>query len=332
MSNEHTWAVVLAAGEGRRLQGLTTTASGAVIPKQYCSLLGGPSLLQEALHRAQAIAPLERICTVVADQHRHWWSQQAQSLPQGNIVAQPRNRGTANGILLPLLQILRRDPKARVVLLPSDHYFEDERELAYWLSEACARVSSDAAKILLLGFEPRSADPELGYIVPTQPSGLRCWTVGAFVEKPPLLRASELVRQGALWNAFIIVADAQALLALYGRHCGDVVRGMQTALDAAADGDMTALGALYEELPDIDFSRDLLGGAEQPLRVLAVPPCGWSDLGTPERVAAVLLEGTAARPLRAKQEHGTFFSLAAQHAQTHAREPQERIPSRALAG
>ena len=83
MPNEHTWAVVLAGGEGRRLQGLTTTANGTVIPKQYCSLLSGPSLLQEALRRAQAIAPPERICAVVADQHRRWWSQQTQSLPPG---------------------------------------------------------------------------------------------------------------------------------------------------------------------------------------------------------------------------------------------------------
>jgi mannose-1-phosphate guanylyltransferase len=324
MPNENTWVVVLAAGEGRRLQGLTTTASGAVIPKQYCSLLGGPSLLQEALRRAQSIASVARICTVVADQHRHWWSQQAQSLPQDNIVVQPRNRGTANGILLPLLQILRRDPNARIVLLPSDHYFEDERELAHWLGDASSRVSSAAADILLLGFEPRSADPELGYIVPRQPLGSRCWTVGAFVEKPAPSRASELVRQGALWNAFIIAAEARTLLALYERHCGDIVRSMRAAVDRAAAGDMTALGALYQELPDIDFSRDLLEGAERPLRVLAVPQCGWSDLGTPERVAAVLLEGTIARSLRPKQEQGAFFSLAAQHARAQA--------SRALAG
>src|ERR1051326_2981504 len=48
----HTWALVLAAGEGKRLSPLTTTPSGTPIPKQYCSLWDGPSLLQEALARA----------------------------------------------------------------------------------------------------------------------------------------------------------------------------------------------------------------------------------------------------------------------------------------
>jgi mannose-1-phosphate guanylyltransferase len=316
MPNEHTWAVVLAGGEGRRLQGLTTTAGGTVIPKQYCSLRSGPSLLQEALRRAQAIAPLERTCTVVAAQHRQWWSQQTQALPPGNVIVQPRNRGTANGILLPLLQILRRDPQARIVLLPSDHYFEDERELAYWLRVASVRAPAQTAEILLLGFEPRSGDPELGYIVPGQPSGSRYWTVGAFVEKPPLPRASELVRRGALWNGFIIAADAGALLALYERQCGDVVREMRAALDRAVAGDLTALPGLYEQLPDLDFSRDLLEGAAQPLRVLAVPECGWSDLGTPERVAAVLLGSRSAPTAHGQQQHAALFSLAGQQVRT----------------
>jgi mannose-1-phosphate guanylyltransferase len=317
MQNEHTWVLVLAAGEGRRLQELTTTASGTVIPKQYCSLLGGASLLQEALRRGEAIAPRERICTVVADQHRRWWPKHTQSVPDNNVIVQPMNRGTANGILLPLLQILRRDPDARIVVLPSDHYFDDEIELAQWLRVASA--PAEAAEILLLGFEPRSADPQLGYIVPGQLIGQRRWAVGAFVEKPPLPRASELVRAGALWNAFIIAADARALCALYERHYGEVLRRMREAVAGAANRDGTALKALYEELPDIDFCRDLLENTQQPLRVLAVPQCGWSDLGTPERVAEVLLGGTRARASRRQMAHGSSLSLAAQHGR-HANE------------
>jgi mannose-1-phosphate guanylyltransferase len=48
-SEAMTWALVLAAGEGTRLRSLTTTRSGAAIPKQYCSLRNGPSLLEETL-------------------------------------------------------------------------------------------------------------------------------------------------------------------------------------------------------------------------------------------------------------------------------------------
>jgi len=49
---QHTWALVLAAGEGARLRTLTTDASGTAIPKQFCSLHGGTSLLLDTLSLA----------------------------------------------------------------------------------------------------------------------------------------------------------------------------------------------------------------------------------------------------------------------------------------
>src|SRR5580704_12456840 len=55
-----TWVVVLAGGDGTRLSALTKTDAGDSIPKQFCSLDGGPQLLEEALQRAQRIVPRER--------------------------------------------------------------------------------------------------------------------------------------------------------------------------------------------------------------------------------------------------------------------------------
>lgn len=52
----NTWAIVLAAGDGHRLQCLTTTAAGVSVPKQFCSLQGGRSLLHCALQRAAMVA------------------------------------------------------------------------------------------------------------------------------------------------------------------------------------------------------------------------------------------------------------------------------------
>jgi mannose-1-phosphate guanylyltransferase len=46
----------------------------------------------------------------------------------------------------------------------------------------------------------------------------------------------------------------------------------------------TLLAQLYEELPALDFSRDILQRSPELLRVVIVPACGWSDLGTPSRV------------------------------------------------
>lgn len=287
---ENIWALVLAAGEGRRLRGLTTTAQGRSVPKQFCCLERGPSLLQEALHRAEAVTSPDRICTIVAAQHRHWWAQHLDLSRPDNIIVQPRNRGTANGILLPLLTILERDPRARLVILPSDHHVRDEEMLARSLTEAAIPADDAWAEIILLGLEPRSPDPELGYIVPRGEGGRGHQGVERFVEKPSAQLAAALLAQGALWNAFILAADAQALLALFERRCPEVVGAMRDCLRSTRAGveDGAALAELYNQLPELDFSTNILQGQEARLRVLRVPECGWSDLGTPERVAEAL--------------------------------------------
>jgi mannose-1-phosphate guanylyltransferase len=135
-SDAITWALVLAGGEGTRLRTLTTPPCGAAIPKQYCSLIDGPSLLQETLHRARAVASNLHTCVVVAKHHRRWWQPQLQSLPTENRIEQPASRGTANGILLPLLHVLERDPDAQVVMFPSDQHVRENAILAQALRES----------------------------------------------------------------------------------------------------------------------------------------------------------------------------------------------------
>lgn len=313
-NDAHHWALVLAAGEGSRLRSLTTATDGVPVPKQFCSLDGGPSLLQEALQRAGSIAPTERICTVVAEGHRRWWSDPLAGLPAGNVVVQPRNRGTAIGILLPLLHLARRDLRACVALLPSDHYVRDERVLARSLRHAMADVSLYSDDVLLLGIGPEEPDPELGYVLPGPADGTGLAPVAEFVEKPSLVQASELIARGALWNSFIVVARLEALLALYERRFPEVVTALDLAIERGRLDDPHAVAELYERLPDMDFSRHLLQGQERHLKLVGIPSCGWSDLGTPRRVADALRrqERRAPRPV-GLQVPGAILDLAAQH-------------------
>jgi mannose-1-phosphate guanylyltransferase len=132
--------------------------------------------------------------------------------------------------------------------------------------------------------------------------------VEEFIEKPSPELARDLALRGGLWNTFIVAADAKELLTLFRRRCGSVVQRLEHAL---ATGGLTEL---YAQLPTLDFSRDILEGEEASLQVLRVPECGWSDLGTPERVAEVLRE-TRTRPMGLPGYRGALMSLAAQHAQ-----------------
>ena len=74
---------------------------------------------------------------------------------------------------------------------------------------------------------------------------------------------------------------------------------MQLAAQSSRGGrESAALNGLYDVLPTLDFSRQILQGREAQLRVLRVPACGWTDLGTPDRVGKSL-RGAAAEPKQA---------------------------------
>jgi mannose-1-phosphate guanylyltransferase len=300
------WSLVLAGGEGSRLHGLTRNAHGVAVPKQFCSLRGGPSLLQEALQRAAAVAPMQRVCAIVANQHRQWWTPILGYLPENNLIVQPQNRGTAHGILLPLLRIAARDPDATVVMLPADHYLRDEDVMIESLRHAAELASEDADSIYLLGIEPDGVDTELGYILPLSRSRDKAAQVVRFIEKPTETQARGLIDRGALWNAFIMAASVRSLLRLFDARFNNTIAAMRGFEGAT-------LEHVYERLSSIDFSRDVLEGKESVLKVLPVPHCGWSDLGTPKRIGLTLesIQADGVGPVRSA--FNGHVNLAAQY-------------------
>ncbi len=301
MNNKHQgpWSIVLAAGNGSRLKELTTTAEGDTVPKQFCSLNRRECLLQLALQRAAVISSPDQVGTVVAAQHRRWWKRPLGVLPPGNIFVQPSNRGTAVGTALALLHVEKHNPDAIVVLLPADHYVQQEWVLAESLRHLCAQASRYTSSVFLLGTEPDCVDIEMGYIVPSERADAAPGASGVreFVEKPPIPRAQELLTHGALWNMFIVAGALPILLSFFERSYNFLA-----PMRAAMREPLGSLSRLYSDLPIVDFSRDVLAHYPQHLKVLSVPPCGWTDLGTPKRVAQIVHDsasnGRQVRPTR----------------------------------
>lgn len=276
------WAIILAAGDGTRLKSLTTDSQGIIIPKQFCAFKSSKSMLAHALVRAERVVSRDHIVPVVAAQHREWWEPELATLPNDNIVIQPQNRGTAIGILLPLLRIYRKDPDARIIILPSDHYVADESILETALHQAVDGLADNTDRIVLLGITADAPDAEYGWIVPSRVSSMGFHDVVSFVEKPPQIVAEKLMKQGALWNSFILAATATAFLQFYERTYPDILH------EFPIDMSGVEIEELYDTLPSVDFSHDILERNSEYLWVLPVPACGWSDLGTPQKIVCLL--------------------------------------------
>jgi len=284
--HENTWAVVLAAGDGTRLAALTADAKGVTVPKQYCSVDGGPTLIQSALRRAHQVATRSRICVVVAEYHESYWRSPCGYLPPENVIVEPRNRGTAIGVLQAVLRILERDPQARILFLPADHFVREERPLASAMRVAIRTINATRQPLLLIGVRPTEPDPEFGYIVPSVEDG-QVRRVTDFVEKPGASAARELIERGALWNSFIFAGHAQTLLCMLQAKMPEIVASVAEARtnDRLGAEGYAATTVLYRNLPTVDFSRTVIQSAGPALRVVIARSCGWLDLGSPRRVA-----------------------------------------------
>ena len=286
MKTGNVWSIVLAGGDGTRLRELTTGPGRGAVPKQFCSVRGGPSLMRRAIRRGEGIAGLERTVVVVAEDHRRWWSAEVGDLPGANVIVQPCNRGTACGVLLPLVHILVRDPEATVLVLPSDHVVADERTLANAMSAAILNARLEPDRLVILGVEPERPDTGLGWIEPHGALPKPIMDVSQFVEKPSPEQAEELIRNGALWNSAIFAMRGDALLELFRWALPWLTEMFDVGL-VRGDGGVPpeTIPELYDRLPSVDFSRAVLQKAGAEMRVVAVPPCGWTDVGTPEGVA-----------------------------------------------
>ncbi len=125
--SRHRWAVMLAGGDGTRLQSLTLKTAGDSRPKQFCSIIGGESLLSQTQVRVESLIHADRQLFVVTRSHETYYREELRNVDDSRIIQQPMNRGTGAAVAVALLHILQRDADAVVVFVPCDHYYSDVR-------------------------------------------------------------------------------------------------------------------------------------------------------------------------------------------------------------
>jgi len=283
------WGVLLAGGDGTRLQKLTRLICGDDRPKQFCPLFGNQSLLEQTRNRAERSIYPEQILVPLTRSHRAFYLQEQGIRPSQRIV-QPANKGTAPPILYSLLSVEQNDNDAIVAILPCDHHFSDEPAFTAALECAFDIAAQHPGSVVLLGASPQSPEVEYGWIE-LGPSVHGAGGVGSrvrgFCEKPSFHVARELLARGSLWNTFVMVGHVSGFLEMVNMALADYVdrfRGNQLW----AGSEVHIQDSLYDRIHSSDFSRDVLSVQTPRLLALRMGNTGWSDLGNPERVMAVL--------------------------------------------
>jgi mannose-1-phosphate guanylyltransferase len=301
-SSDNEWAVVLAGGDGTRLRSLTRRIAGDERPKQFCTIFGGETLLEQTSRRIAPAIGSERTLYVVNRAHEPFYPSLLSALSASKLVVQPCNRGTTPAILYALLRIASVDQDALVALFPSDHHISNDERFMDHVRAGFEAVRARPELTILLGIHAETPEIEYGWIEPTEPifskREPRLMKVRRFWEKPNYALAAVLQARGCLWNSFVMVASVRGLL--------EMIAGAVPRVHNAFGKLASVLGTrkerkegerLYAHLAESNFSHEVLALRPDQLGVLRVTGVTWTDLGDPRRVMA-LLGGAGLKPHR----------------------------------
>lgn len=287
------WALILAGGDGVRLRALTRRISGDARPKQFCPLLDGETLLDRTRRRVRLLSRDDRQVVVVTRAHQPFYDGLAAELAPGRLVVQPRNRGTAAGLLYPLLRIAELAGDVPLAIFPSDHFIDDDLAFAGVVRSALRATAARPGLVVLVGVEALTPEPEYGWIEPAaRPlpiDGEPVFPVRRFWEKPTAALAHRLFARECLWNSFVMAGSVRSFIELIVAGAPALSRSFEPLRRVVGSPREAAVAErVYAAIPEASFSEQILVPAGGRLGVVRAKGVNWTDLGSPERVVATI--------------------------------------------
>lgn len=280
MNIKNNHLVIMAGGVGSRFWPMSTPD----YPKQFIDVLGcGRTLIQLTVDRFQGICPPENIWVVTSEKYADTVKKQLPDIADDHILREPCRRNTAPCIAYVSWKIKARNPRANMVVTPSDHIVMDIVEFQRVIHSAM-KFTADSDAILTLGMKPTRPETGYGYIEAdlTVPSiaNKEVFRVYSFKEKPDAETAQRYIRKNNFfWNAGIFVWNVSTVV--------NALRVYQPAMSKIFE---RLLPYYYtekeQEIIDQDFplceniSVDY-AIMEKADEIFVFPAnFGWSDLGT----------------------------------------------------
>ena len=291
MMSEHNrlvWGIILAGGEGKRLQLFIQARYGVDTPKQYCTFTGTRSMLRHTIDRAEMLIPPERLLTLVSSQHFQYANDQLDDRPSGTIIVQPIRRETGPAILYPLLHVYQRDPEAIVCLFPSDHFVLNEQAFMEHIEFSSEFVAGHPQSIILLGIKSRHPEGEYGWIVTREhivDGAKRVYSISRFVEKPDAFTAWQLHQSGSLWNTMVVISKAKTLLNSFKMFSPQLYQAFWEIRNVLGTSRETpVVEEVFSRISSTNFSHSILEKNPAGLQTVAVRGAYWSDWGDAARI------------------------------------------------
>ena len=280
MATSNNYLVIMAGGIGSRFWPMSTTEC----PKQFIDILGvGRSLLQLTYDRFNGICPPENIWILTNAKYTSLVQEQLPEVPTNNILSEPCRRNTAPCIAYVSWRIKKENPKANVVVTPSDHIVTNNTEFRR-VVQSCLKFTSETDAIVTLGMKPTRPETGYGYIQADLSSSSarnkEIFRVDSFREKPDFETAEKYIRNKSyFWNAGIFIWRVSTIVnafRIYMPSMSKIFENMLPILGTPQEQEV--INARYPECESISVDYAIMEKASE----IFVCPAdfGWSDLGT----------------------------------------------------
>lgn len=271
------YVLILAGGRGTRLYPLSRTSN----PKQFLKLMNNKSFLRNTVDRIKSIAKKENIYVVTNKDYLEKVYNELPDLSKENIFSEPENKETATCIGLSAAKFLKKDNDAIMVVLPSDHYIENEKVFIDTLKQAI-EVAERKRGLITIGVKPTRAETGYGYIeMGERVNGeIATYKVERFLEKPNLEVAKDLLLKGTyLWNSGMFVWRADVYLREMQKYLPKMYKSMMRIYKSLeTEAEYQIIKEEYEVISGISVDFGIM----QKTRKGYVIKCefAWDDIGT----------------------------------------------------
>lgn len=280
MTKKNNHLVIMAGGVGSRFWPMSTTEK----PKQFIDVLGiGKSLLQLTVERFKSICDSDNVWIVTNKDYVNIVKEQLPEVPEGNILCEPCRRNTAPCIAYVSWKIKSRNPKANIVVSPSDHIVMNEPEFNRVIKD-CMKFTSDTDAIVTLGMKPSRPETGYGYIQADLASpSLRnkeIFRVDSFREKPDLETANQYIKKNNyFWNAGIFIWNVNTIVNAFRIYQPAIAKIFECLTSIyGTEKEQDEINEKFPMCENISVDYAIMEKAEE----IFVCPAdfGWSDLGT----------------------------------------------------
>lgn len=274
-------AVIMAGGSGTRFWPLSRRS----MPKQFLTLAGERSLIQNAFDRCHPIVTADRFWVVTNQSMISTTADHLPEVPVDQLLAEPCARNTAPCVALAAMAIAAKDPEGVMLVMPADHVIAPVEKFQEAVDFAVKAIEKTPEQLVLFGVPPVSPATGFGYIERGPETSAGIYNVESFREKPDLETAESYVRDGYFyWNCGIFIWKAKTILAEIAAHQPQLYAVLEQLRFAYGTSEWDeVLAKQFVRMPSISIDYAVLEKSNNISVVEA--PFNWDDVGSWEAMS-----------------------------------------------